>query len=100
MKTIKFNKLVIALTLFLTTVVTQDIFAQGPPPWAPANGYRAKVRHVYFPTQNMYYDLQDRVYIYANGGNWSISASIQTDWWAMHVNCQETCMYSVQWPGL
>lgn len=76
MKTSRLNKLGIMLALVLTTLVTQDIFAQGPPPWAPAHGYRAKVRHVYFPTQNMYYDIQEGVYIYANGGNWSISASL------------------------
>ncbi len=76
MKKSKLSKLGIVLALVLTTLVTQDIFAQGPPPWAPAHGYRAKVRHVYFPTQNMYYDLQEGVYIYANGGNWSISAAL------------------------
>lgn len=57
-------------------IVSEDIFAQGPPPWAPAHGYRAKTRYVYFPDQNFYYDLNSHNYIYLNGPTWSISASL------------------------
>ena len=42
----------------------------GPPPWAPAHGYRAKTRHIYFPQHNFYFDMQKGVYIYLSGGNW------------------------------
>lgn len=48
----------------------------GPPPWAPANGYREKTRHVYFSQYKTYYDIQRGVYIYLNGGTWQVSASI------------------------
>lgn len=53
-----------------------EMFSQGPPPWAPAKGYRAKTRHIYFPQHNFYYDIQTRHYFYLNNGNWSISVSI------------------------
>lgn len=76
MKTSRLNKLGIVLALVLTTLVTQDIFAQGPPPWAPAHGYRAKTKHIYFPEQNFYYDLEHRNYIYLRNNVWTISASI------------------------
>lgn len=63
-------------TAFLFLIVSDNMFAQGPPPWAPAHGYRAKTKHIYFPEQNFYYDIEARNYIYLNGGRWSISASI------------------------
>lgn len=69
-----FKTTVIAAFLFL--LVSDNMFAQGPPPWAPAHGYRAKTKHIYFPEQNFYYDIEARNYIYLNGGRWSISASI------------------------
>lgn len=64
------------LFLFLFITISENAYSQGPPPWAPAHGYRAKTRYVYFPDQNFYYDLQSRNYLYINGGNWSISASL------------------------
>ncbi len=48
----------------------------GPPPWAPAHGYRAKTRYVYFTEQNLYYDNTKGVYIYLSGKTWEVSASI------------------------
>lgn len=48
----------------------------GPPPWAPAHGYRAKTRYTYFTQQNFYYDNQRGLYIYLSGKNWQISASL------------------------
>ena len=48
----------------------------GPPPWAPAHGYRAKTRYVYFTEHNFYYDNDRGVYIYMSGKNWEVSARI------------------------
>lgn len=67
-------KFLFALFLFIT--ISENSFSQGPPPWAPAHGYRAKTRYVYFPDQNFYYDLNTRNYIYLSGPSWSISASL------------------------
>lgn len=48
----------------------------GPPAWAPAHGYRAKTRHVFFKEYDVYYDLQRSVYISLSGSNWVVSAEI------------------------
>lgn len=48
----------------------------GPPPWAPAHGYRAKTRYVYFKDYPVYYDNDNGVYISMSGGNWSVSAKL------------------------
>jgi hypothetical protein len=53
-----------------------ETFSQGPPPWAPAHGYRAKTRHIYFPEHNFYYDVQKKNYIYLKGKNWTISIAL------------------------
>ncbi|AHM63279.1 hypothetical protein D770_25170 [Flammeovirgaceae bacterium 311] len=65
---------IIAVLLFCFALPA-DGYAQGkgkngPPPWAPAHGYRAKTRHIYFPQHNFYFDVQRGVYIYLSGGNW------------------------------
>ena len=64
------------LILVIMLVVPTDVFSQGPPPWAPAHGYRAKTRHIYFPDQNMYYDIQRGTYIYFNNGKWAVSVKV------------------------
>jgi hypothetical protein len=48
----------------------------GPPPWAPAHGYRAKHKYRYYPSSRVYYDTGRRVYFYPEGGNWQVSASL------------------------
>jgi hypothetical protein len=48
----------------------------GPPSWAPAHGYRAKTRQVYFPEQNVYYDTQKESYIYFSNGKWEVSVGL------------------------
>jgi hypothetical protein len=71
--------LVAALMAIMLAFIAEDALAQkkdGPPPWAPAHGYRAKTRYVYFPQQNIYYDTQRTVYIYINTGNWEIGARL------------------------
>lgn len=49
---------------------------QGPPPWAPAHGYRAKHRYRYYPSSEIYYDVGRGVYIYYSGGRWQVSVSL------------------------
>jgi hypothetical protein len=48
----------------------------GPPSWAPAHGYRAKTRHVFFKEYDVYYDLEKSVYISLSGSSWVVSAQI------------------------
>ena len=66
--------LMISVVLFLIT--PEETFAQGPPPWAPAHGYRAKTKYIYFPERNFYYDLNQHNYIYLSGSNWTFSATL------------------------
>jgi len=47
----------------------------GPPPWAPAHGYRAK-NHVYFPDYYTFYDPRRNGYVYWNNNNWTFSPSV------------------------
>lgn len=75
------NRLLLGLLLAgLFYLIPLEAFSQkkggGPPPWAPAHGYRAKTRHIYFPEHNFYYDVQQGVYIYIDGGNWRIGAKL------------------------
>lgn len=56
------------------TVVYKQKGRKGPPPWAPAHGYRH--RHVYFPQYQCYYDNYDGVYIYYSGARWIRTYSI------------------------
>ena len=49
---------------------------KGPPPWAPAHGYRAKYRYHYHPSSSVYYDLGRRLYFYYDGGSWQVSVAL------------------------
>lgn len=73
-KSLKIFVIVVLLSLF---IIPESAFAHGKPPkWAPAHGYRAKTRHIYFPDHNFYYDIQTNNYLYLNHGNWSVSVAI------------------------
>lgn len=49
---------------------------EGPPPHAPAHGYRAKHQYRYYPHQNVYYEPARGMYFYMAGNGWSFGASI------------------------
>ena len=72
----------LVVIMILTLALSLDTFGQGkekkkgPPPWAPAHGYRAQTRHIYFPDYNFYFDLQKSVYIHLSGENWQVSANL------------------------
>lgn len=70
-------KIFVIVLLLSLSIIPESTFAQ-PPKWAPANGYRAKTRYVYFPQQNFYYDLKARHYLFLNNGSWSVSAAVPT----------------------
>ena len=83
------------LVLFMIWVTHTDTFCQGksgknknkekkykakesvgPPPWAPAHGYRAKTRYVFFKDHDVYYDNEKGVYISISGKGWEVSAKL------------------------
>ncbi len=49
---------------------------KGPPPHAPAHGYRAKHRYRYYPSREVYYDTGRRLYFYIEGGHWKSGVSL------------------------
>jgi hypothetical protein len=48
----------------------------GPPPWAPAHGYRAKHHYYYYPDSQVYFDAGRSLYFYFSGGGWQASVSL------------------------
>lgn len=51
-----------------------------PPPWAPAHGYRAKHRYVYYPSGEVYYAPDSRLWFWLGGDGWSFGASLPLDY--------------------
>jgi len=48
----------------------------GPPAHAPAHGYRAKHQYRYYPSSNVYKDIERGVYFYLKGDKWEVGASL------------------------
>jgi len=48
----------------------------GPPPWAPAHGYRAKHKYRYYPSSRVYYEKKRGTYFYYKDGQWRVSVSL------------------------
>jgi hypothetical protein len=48
----------------------------GPPPWAPAHGYRAKYNYRYYPSAQVYYDANRSIYFYFSNGKWQVSTRL------------------------
>jgi hypothetical protein len=51
----------------------------GPPPHAPAHGYRAKHQYRYYPSCNVYKEPSRGVYFYMKGDGWAVGASLPTN---------------------
>jgi len=51
-------------------------YEKGPPPWAPAHGYRAKYQYRYYPSSYVYYDTGRGLYFYYEGGDWRVGVSL------------------------
>ena len=48
----------------------------GPPPHAPAHGYRAKYNYHYYPSAYVYFDVSRSCYFYLEGESWKMAASL------------------------
>ena len=70
------------VAIILTLVLLPSVWGQpknngsGPPPWAPAHGYRAQTQHVYFPSLNIYFDVHRNVYYFLSGNKWIASPRV------------------------
>jgi hypothetical protein len=48
----------------------------GPPPHAPAHGYRMKHTYLYYPQSGVYFDVGRKIYFYLEGDRWQVSVSL------------------------
>ena len=75
---------VFAITVFSWTgctlqtggVVVEEKSKGGPPPHAPAHGYRAKHNYYYYPASYVYFDVTRKMYFYMEGGIWRTTISL------------------------
>lgn len=58
----------------------------GPPPHAPAHGYRAKHVYYYYPDAYVYFDISRKAYFYLEGDIWRMSVSLPL---SLHVRLDE-----------
>ena len=72
----------------------------GPPPWAPAHGYRAKHAYRYYPDSEVYYDVERGLYFYMGGDRWQVSAQLPAgirvdtdDYVALEMNSSKPYQY-------
>lgn len=65
-----FSILVMICGLSMGCVVHQSYDNGGPPPWAPAHGYRAKYQYRYYPSVFVYFDITRNLYFYQEKGKW------------------------------
>ena len=47
-----------------------------PPPWAPAHGWRAKHHYVYYPSAQVYYAPDTRLWFWFGGDGWQAGVSL------------------------
>lgn len=47
-----------------------------PPAHAPAHGYRAKQRYVYYPSREVYYAPDSRMWFWLDGGDWQVGVNL------------------------
>jgi hypothetical protein len=52
---------------------------KGPPPHAPAHGYRAQYGYHYYPAAYVYYDTQKRIYFFLEDGKWIVAADLPAE---------------------
>lgn len=56
--------------------IVEPVGPKGPPPWAPAHGFRRNRDYYYYPDARVYYRPADRTWFYLEGGNWRIAAQL------------------------
>ncbi len=59
-------------------VVIEEPAQKGPPPWAPAHGFRRNRAYYYYPGTHVYYRPSDRMWIYLDGRDWRVGVSLPT----------------------
>lgn len=57
-------------------IIVEPVGPAGPPPWAPASGFRRNRAYYYYPGAHVYYRPADRVWFYLEGDAWRFGASL------------------------
>lgn len=57
-------------------VVVESVGPKGPPPWAPAHGFRRNREYYYYPDAMVYFRPADRTWYFRDGDNWRTSAEL------------------------
>lgn len=69
--------LLLALPLAMAAVTATAL--ADPPSWAPAHGYRAKHRYVYYPRAEVYYAPERHMWFWMGGNGWQAGVSLPGD---------------------
>jgi hypothetical protein len=69
------------------------VVKEGPPPQAPAHGYRTKHTYRYYPDACVYYDVTRKVCFYLEKEEWIMSVSFPKH---LHVNLGEYVMIETE----
>jgi hypothetical protein len=65
-----------ATLLVLGLAGIAPVWAGGPPPWAPAHGWRAKHHYTYYPEGEVYYAPDTRMWFWLDDGGWRSGISL------------------------
>jgi hypothetical protein len=74
-------------------VVIAEPVEKGPPPWAPAHGFRRNRDYYYYPGANVYFRPSDRAWFYLDGGDWRIAVALPT---GIRVNFTESVSLTME----
>ena len=61
-------------------IIVEESGPKGPPPWAPAHGFRRNHDYYYYPGANVYYRPADRVWFYLDGSAWRFGVILPTSY--------------------
>jgi hypothetical protein len=67
---------VLLLLAFATVGLAAPMAWADPPPWAPAHGWRAKQRYVYYPSAEVYSAPDTRMWFWLGGDGWQAGVSL------------------------
>lgn len=70
------SRLVSSLLIGVSVAMIATAGWAAPPDHAPAHGYRAKHRYVYYPEREIYYAPESRLWFWSSGGDWRFGTAL------------------------
>jgi hypothetical protein len=60
------------------TIVVHEpvVVGGGPPPWAPAHGHRRKMNYHYYPSCEVYHNIDSGQWVWLEAGNWRVGTRL------------------------